>query len=74
TALHFILAGGHIEAADELLLYGADISPINKKRKTFLYLAVLSRSTEIVVILLDKGAITSARDFKRSTALYIAAN
>lgn len=57
--MHFTLIGKHIEVVDELLLYGADISLINKKRETFLYLVVLSKSTEIVVVLLDKGAITS---------------
>jgi hypothetical protein len=59
-------------AADELLLHGA-ISPINKKGQTFLHLAVLSRSTEIVAVLLDKGAVVSAQDLEGSTALHLVA-
>jgi ankyrin repeat protein len=37
-----------------------DVSPINKKGQTLLHLAVLSRSTETVAVLLDKGAVVSA--------------
>src|SRR5579859_1478199 len=44
TALYFPSVGGHAEAADERILHGADISPINKKGQTFLHLTVLSRS------------------------------
>ena len=58
--MHFASAGGYAEAAEELLLHGADISPINKKEQIFLYLVVLSRSTKTVVVLLDKGAVVSA--------------
>jgi ankyrin repeat protein len=57
TVLHFASAGGYAEAADELLLHGADISPINTKGQTFLYLVVLNRSTEIVAVFLDKRAM-----------------
>jgi ankyrin repeat protein len=74
TALHFASAGGHAEAADELLLHGADISPINKQGRTFLHLAVLSRSTETVAVLLDKGAVVSTQDLEGSTALHLAAD
>ena len=72
TALHFTLVCGHAKAADELLSHGADISPINKGQ-TFLHLAVLSRSTETVAVLLDKGAVVSAQDLEGSTALHVAA-
>jgi ankyrin repeat protein len=72
--LHFSSAGGHAEAADELLLHGADISPVNKKGQTFLHLAVLSRSTGTVAVLLDKGAVVSARNLEGSTALHLAAD
>jgi ankyrin repeat protein len=71
--LHFASAGGHAEAADELLSHRADISPI-KKRKTILHLAVLSRFTETVAVLLNKGAVVSAQDLEGSTALHLAAN
>jgi ankyrin repeat protein len=57
TALHFVSAGRHAEAADEFLLHGADISPVNTKGQTFLHLVVLSRSTETVAVLLDKGTV-----------------
>jgi ankyrin repeat protein len=72
--LHFPSESGHIEAADELLLHGADISPFNKKGQISLYLAVLSRSTETVAVLLDKGAVVSAQDLEGSTALHVAAD
>jgi ankyrin repeat protein len=52
--LYFALAGRYAKAADEFFLYGADISPINTKGQTFLYLVVLNRSTEIIVVFLDK--------------------
>jgi ankyrin repeat protein len=35
---------------------------------------VVSRSTETVPVLLDKGAVVSAQDLEGSTALHLAAN
>lgn len=64
--------GGHAEAA-ELPLHGAEISTANKKGET-LHSAVKSRSVEVVAPLLEKGAVTSADDWKGSTALHLAAD
>jgi ankyrin repeat protein len=55
--LHFASAGRHAKAVDKFLLYGADISPVNKKGQTFLHLVVLNRSTETVVVFLDKKTV-----------------
>jgi ankyrin repeat protein len=74
TALNFASASRHAKAENELLLYVADISPINKKGQTFLYLAVLSKSPEKVAVLLDKGVVISAQDLEGSMAFHLVAD
>jgi ankyrin repeat protein len=60
--------------AEELLLHGADMPPVNEKGRTFLHLAVPSRSVETVRVFLDNGAPISAQDLEGSSALHLAAD
>lgn len=72
--MNFASASRHTKAVNEFLLYGADITPINKKGQAFLCLAVLSKSPETIAILLDRGAVISAQDLEGSIVFRLVAD
>jgi ankyrin repeat protein len=55
TAIYWVSKEGHKDAVEELLLVGGDISYLDSKGQTLLYLAVRSGSEEMVALLLAKG-------------------
>jgi hypothetical protein len=61
-------------AIDEFLLYGADISLINKKGQIFFYLIILNWFIETRRVLLSKRILVSIRDIKGSIVLYLRAD
>lgn len=55
--LHQAVHNAHLAAARQLLDCGADINAATKSRRTPLYLAIAKRSTDIVSLLCERGAV-----------------
>lgn len=66
TALYWASLGGHENTVEELHMRGADTS--TTKGQTLIHLAVDSRSPQMVALLLNRGAATSAQDHGGRTA------
>lgn len=65
---------GSFKAAKTLLDQGADVNARNESGNTALFLASMTRKTELVQLLLDKGAKINEKNQGKRTALDAAAN
>jgi len=72
TAIHWAVLNKHRDAVKELFRE-EDLQGVDKMGNTLLHLAVSSRSVEMVALVLDKRASTSAQDHQGRTALHLVA-
>ncbi len=72
TPLHCAAFCGKKEAAEFLLVNGANVDARNNKGKTPLHCAVTGRKKELVNVLLSNGADVNAADNEKNTPLHYA--
>ena len=73
TALHLAASGGHLGAAEALLLAGADANASDAEGRTALHVAAGGGEESMVCLLLNHGASAAAADRRGRTALHAAA-
>ena len=73
TALHLAVAGGHLEAAEALLLAGADANACDAEGREALHAAAEAGEESMVCLLLNHGASAAVADRRGRSPLHAAA-
>ncbi|XP_037322127.2 ankyrin repeat and protein kinase domain-containing protein 1 [Pungitius pungitius] len=73
SLLHYTVASGDAESVERVLSLGAEVNCTTARGYTPLFIAVLHRFQDIIVLLLEQGASTTQVDEDQWTALHFAA-
>ena len=73
TPLHWCAYGGHLEVAEMLVQYGANVNLQDASKATPLHLAAAKGHTDMASFLLDKGARTDIDNMRRKNPSEVAA-